>query len=549
MLLLASVLGRSFDRDLLSRLLPREEVESGSDPLAGLEEQLIADQADRLRFRHAVLQEAAYETLSFRTRLAMHRRVGEVIEAARSGIAMATPLLSLHFFAAHDWVRTWRYARLAADTAKAEHAPSEVVAHLERAVTAARHLSGTATDRERASVLTDLGIARELLGEYQSADDAFRRAELVSSLDPFRRAELADRRAYIRSEYLGRPSAAIRQLRSAQARLTALQLSETDEYWIRALLSAREADVRVRQARFPEGLESSRRAAHEAERGNNTRALALALAVQDHCLVLTNRSAEAKNFARALELYESLGDHVRVALTLNNVAIAAYYNSQWELAATRLQEASEAFTKAGDLVHASTTELNLGDIRLNQGRWEEAEAILSSARRTLEACGYQLMAALAAMTLGRTRVFLGDVDSGFTLLLSAASALDEIGSPMDRLEVQARLAEALIFTGRYDEARMAFEKARDLERSSTGTTLSPLVDRIELSLAIATGETSSAISSVESALERARQVGADYEVLMVQALAERVGTGEGDEEAARLRRDLGVVRLPMFGDR
>jgi tetratricopeptide (TPR) repeat protein len=546
MLLLASVLGRSFDQDLLSQLLPADEVEPGSDPLTGLEEHLSADKPNRLRFRHAVLQEAAYQTLPFRTRLAMHRRVGEVIEAGESRDAEAAPVLSHHFFAAHDWARTWQYARLAADTAKAEHAPGEAAAHLERAVTAARHLPGTDTDGERASVLTDLGIARELLGEYEGADDAFGRAELVPSLDPLHRAELVDRRAYIRSEYLGRPSAAIRQLRSAKARLSVLKLSETDEYWIRALISAREADVRKRQGRFPEALECGRRAAQEAERGNNSRALALALSVQNQCLFLTGRFAETQNFDRALELYQSLGDHVRVAVVLSNLGVAAYYNSQWRLAATKHKEASEAFTKAGDLVGASFADLNLGEIRLNQGRWEEAEAILLSARRTLEACGYQLMAALATMALGRTLVFLGDVDSGFALLLLASSALDEVGSPMERLEVQARLTEALLFAGRRDEAKIAFDRARDLERSSTGTRLSSLVDRIELSLAIATGQTPWVMSCVDPVLERARQVGAGYEVLMIRALAKQVGSGDGDEESARLRRDLGVVRLPMI---
>jgi tetratricopeptide (TPR) repeat protein len=455
-------------------------------------------------------------------------------------------VLSHHFFAAHDWARTWQYARLAADTAKAEHAPSEAAAHLQRAVTAARHLSGTVNDGERASVLTDLGIAHELLGEYEGAEDAFRRADLVSTLDPLRRAELADRRAFIRSEHLGRPSAAIRQLRSAKARLTALKASEPDEHWIRALFSAREAEVRKRQGRFVEALECSGRAAEEAERGHNTRALALALSVKNQCLFLTGQSAETEDFARALELYQSLGDHLRVAVILSNLAVAADYKSQWEVAATRAQEAMEAFTKAGDLVRASFAELNLGDIRLSQGRWEEAEAILLSARRTLEACGDRLVAPLAAMALGRTKVFLGDVETGFALLQSASSALDEVGSRMERLEVQARLAEALIFTGQHEEAKIAFDKARDLEHSSTGTRLSSLVDRIELSLAIATGDTSPAISCLDPVLERARKVGADYEVLMIRALANQVGCRDGDEESARLRQDLGVVRLPMF---
>ena len=54
------------------------------------------------------------------------------------------------------------------------------------------------------------------------------------------------------------------------------------------------------------------------------------------------------------------------------------------------------------------------------------------------------------------------------------------------------------------------------------------------------------MSSLDPALERARQTGADYEVLMMRALAQQAGSGDGDEETARLRQDLGVMRLPMI---
>jgi hypothetical protein len=33
---------------------------------------------------------------------------------------------------------------------------------------------------------------------------------------------------------------------------------------------------------------------------------------------------------------------------------------------------------------------------------------------------------------------------------------------------------------------------------------------------------------------------------MIRALAKQVGSDDGDDESARLRQDLGVVRLPMF---
>ena len=73
---LASVLGRSFDRSLLDRLLDAESVEVGPDPLAELEAQLLTEgDGRRIRFRHALLQEAAYQSLPFRQRLVLHRAV------------------------------------------------------------------------------------------------------------------------------------------------------------------------------------------------------------------------------------------------------------------------------------------------------------------------------------------------------------------------------------------------------------------------------------------------------------------------------------------
>ena len=543
-LLLASVLGHSFERDLL-RQLSEPEPSGSSDPFLGLEAQLVAEGPNRLRFRHALLQEAAYQTLPFRTRLAMHREVAETVERGSATPLEVAPFLSLHFLAGQDWERAWKYARLAAEVAMADHASAEAAVYLEKAADAARHLPGIADNHELAEVLAGLGATLELLGEYGPADDAYRRSILTGCLDPPHLAQLIDRRAYIRGEHQGRLPAAIRQLRAAAAQIAGSDILPEQATWIRATLSAREGDLRKRQGRFAEAIRCSRQGVELADKSENTRALALSLSTLDQCLLLTGRYAEAIHFPSAIRLYESIGDHVRAAVTLNNFAVAAFYNSEWDTAATRLQQAINESTKAGDIANAAFGQFNLGDLRLNQGWWDEAFALLSSARRTLEACDDRFLAAMASLSLGRVSVFLGETDLGLGLIESAATTLEGIGTSMECLESRARLTEALIFIGDTERARDALRHTRALEKLSEDRTLSSLVDRLEISLHMAAGEIEVATAKYSSFLEKAREAGSDYEVLMLITLDRHLRGGRPDDGSVQLLERLGVQRLPI----
>ena len=539
---LASVLGRSFDRNLLEQLLQAESVDAGDDSLTDLHSLLLADPDDgQIHFRHAVLQEAAYHSLPFRQRLALHRTVGETIERDAEASEEAAAMLSLHFLAAQDWGRTWIYARKAALSAQQAHAPAEVAVHLERAVTAARRL-GQARGDEVAAVYSDLGRTLELLGEYERADDAYRRAGVASEADPLQRAQLTCFRAYLRSEFLGRPSAAVRLLRSARAELDEVGPVGAG---LRALLLAEEADVRQRQGRLAEALDCANRAAVEAETVDEKRALALSLHVQNISLAKAGRADEASSLDWSLRLYEELGDDVKVALTLGNIATIAFFASQWEKAAHYLMLCAEASTKAGDLAGAALTHGNLGELRTNQGRLEEAVGVLAPAHRTLESFGYPVMAAGTAVQLGRAQAFLGDVDGGLSLLSAALTTLDKIGSHYESLEACARLAEVLVFGGRLAEASDALVRARQLERDVGETPLTALIERVEMMLEAALGSNGLGFP-VEGFLDRAKGFGATYEGLVVLALAERSGNYAHHHALITLERDLGVVRLPMF---
>ena len=125
----AAVLGHAFDEPLLAAVIDSD----GESPAARLDGLLVADGPGRLRFRYALLRDVAYEGLAYGTRRALHQRVAEVLEASAQRLEEHAALLSLHFFHGDRHADAWRYARIAADRARADYANVEAAELLERA--------------------------------------------------------------------------------------------------------------------------------------------------------------------------------------------------------------------------------------------------------------------------------------------------------------------------------------------------------------------------------------------------------------------------------
>jgi tetratricopeptide (TPR) repeat protein len=503
----------------------------------------IVSAPEEMQFRHALLQEAAYESLPFRKRIELHRRAGEAIEHDPSrDLDADVALLSLHFFRAQEWARAWSYTRAAGRQAAESHAPAEAATHFEQAIVAARRL-GDVPAPEVVEILLELAKALELLGRYLEEDETYRRAAAALPDDPLERARIAERRSHIRCEHLGNPSAAIRHVRAGIALLDAVPARSVETDRIRTRLMAREADLRSRQGRYRDADRLCREVIAAAGQLGEDRALALALTVLDNCLVDLNRADEATNNLIALEAYQRLGDQLYVAVTLGNLGFVAHLASRWSEAADYYMSAAEAATKVGDLGGAAIARANLGELRVGQGRLEEAETLLVPAIRTLESFGYRVPAASAMLHLGRARVFLGDRNSGFNMLRAATELVDDADIPVFSLEARARAAEAGAFAGAVQLAIQALEEARDYERRIGESQFASLLDRVDVTLALVSGDTIRATELVSGAVLRARESGAKYELLCLLTLAGRLGVAASEQERGDLARELGVARL------
>lgn len=539
-LIVASVLGRQVDVRLLRALAG----ESGSDlALEAVAEILLEDGPATRRFRHALLQEAAYTSIPFRVRRELHRRAGLAIEAARAEYADAPALLSLHFAEAQDAERTWRYARLAADDARRAHAPGEVRTHLDRAITAGEQLASVRAEQV-SSLLEQAAEASIVTGDYEEADGTFRRADRRAG-DAVARARIAERRAYVRSEYQGRLAAAIRQVHAGVALLDALPAAPRGATRVRAALLAREADVRARQGRLADAVAIARRAAAAARDAGDDMTLALAYSLLDQALAEGGRADEATHLPKALELYERLGALDFAAMTLGNLGSVAYWQWEWKAAASYYEQAAATATAAGDLATAAVADVNLGELRVDQGRAEEAVHLLAPALRTLTSFGFVAGVATARIHLGRATALAGDPVEGVRLLRETVEQLDATGIGLLALDARAKLCEVQVLEGDLDAARATLAEARRAERSLGTSAFATLLDRVEAVLAVATGDRLVAATLVAAATARARELGATYDLCVLLSLAERLGE-EGGAEAAAIASGLGIVSVPSL---
>jgi len=194
---LGATLGRQFPYELLRAVSPLDEetlerelsrlVDAELLYQRGLPPQVI------YLFKHALIQEAAYESLLRSTRSQYHRRIGVVLAERFPEIAEREPeLLAQHFSAAGlapEAVDYWRRAGLKAIQRSAN---LEASYHLERALEALGGLAeGPERDQLEIELLTALGpaliaargfTAPEVRDTYERVHDLCRRAENVPQL-------------------------------------------------------------------------------------------------------------------------------------------------------------------------------------------------------------------------------------------------------------------------------------------------------------------------------------------------------------------------------
>ncbi|MGZ5287987.1 MAG: ABC transporter substrate-binding protein [Actinomycetota bacterium] len=173
----ASVLGRQFGLPMLEALVPRDD--GAPDALTELQRLDLIREARRwpepeYRFKHALIQEAAYRTLVRQDRERLHRTAATWLEE-RSGDRRdeVAGLLAHHWLGAADEDKAVAYLTRAGDLARQEYALDEAVGHYRELLPL---LERRGERQEVALVLFKLALALHMSLRFAEANDAYRRA-------------------------------------------------------------------------------------------------------------------------------------------------------------------------------------------------------------------------------------------------------------------------------------------------------------------------------------------------------------------------------------
>ena len=545
MLRFASVLGTSFDPALLVDAV-RDDVDLDDGTWDRLSALLARDPDGSLRFENNLVRDAAYEGLPYRRRRALHERVGETIEAkAGESVEEEVATLALHFHEAQRWDKAWTYNRLAGDHAARVYANADAARFFQRALVAGRRLRVPPGDR--VPVLMHLSDAFRLLGRYGDSDEALETARHLLKGDLLASAPTVIAQAILPSRQ-GRFRHTTLRVNRALRRLEGLEGADAAAF--RARLLVINAGTRYFQNRQAEAIHWAQRAEQEALLSDARDALAQAYKLLDLSYKESGQSDKAVYSARALELYESLGDLSNQALILNNLGILAQERSSWDEALDLYRRSLEIMDRIGNRAGASLAKYNIAEILSDQGRLDEAESLLREVLRVWRAQGADADVADARRELGKLLTRRGEFDAAREQLDLAREEQIRDGRAGEALATTARLLELDVAMGGGEPVVTAIDDAvASAARTEGGSVFVPALRRLHGIALVQIGRFDEGAAELRSALDDARRRGDLYATTLILDVLVRLGARAGVDsdtastELETLRSRLGVVAL------
>jgi DNA-binding CsgD family transcriptional regulator len=178
-LAVASVIGREFDFDLLSRM-----TDSSDDDLLDVVDEALEARviegavggAERYQFTHALIQQTLSEKLSPSRRVRLHARIGQALEGLYGDDLEAHADQLAHHFAQAEVIlgseKVLNYSVIAGENALRRFAYEEAVTQFERALS----VKNDKDDRETAAIVSNLSRALLLKGQTREAAVHIKRA-------------------------------------------------------------------------------------------------------------------------------------------------------------------------------------------------------------------------------------------------------------------------------------------------------------------------------------------------------------------------------------
>lgn len=493
----ASCIGREFDFRLLSEIvdLSDAELEAALAKLvaAGLIFRRGKPPDARYTFKHALLQDTAYESLLKSTRRDTHKRIANALEDQLAEAAEDEPeLLAHHLTAAEMPERAIPYWEKAGRRSAERSANTEALGHLGEALEAIRGLPEGHPDKER----MELAVYAEMAGPLMSTK-GYNGPETVEVFAHIKRlvAELDDQRLAFPSLY---------------------------QQWLGPIISGQPDRARVIAEEF-------------VNRAKGEDDSALTLMGQR---ILGISLFETSSYQEALESFDEVKslyrpeEHESLRFNFGQDPYAAAMSFRATLhavlgdfARARL-DMDDALARAEAVKHANTIGYihSIGDLTV---AWalDDRTYVASAAGKTIELCerfGMALWRAYSRVFKGWSSVLAGHTEDGLEVIASGFNDFTATRTGLHLRQCMAMYAEALHHAKRYEEGLDVV--ARAFNSTPEETWEEPELYRIKGLLNSAVDRPEQAAEDLEAALDLARRAGAvGMELRVAVSLAELEG--------------------------
>lgn len=499
---IASVFGEEFDIEEIAAVaaIPLDDVYATMQRMVH-DELIASSESDgRFRFPQASAREAVYGSLPENTRVDLHCRAADLLEAAwNEGAIDRIGQLAYHCARGGDYNRAIEYALAAGDQAAAalvheqaaefygtalelmdlageEDRKSAVREKLGDAYFQANHLRHASqvyqfllkalegsgdSPADAARLLRKVGRVHARRGDHESAIESFDRAASLF-------ADLGDRPAW--GELLSRRAASLQIVGRLDAAVAAANEAESllknePESAVHGHLEQALGNLAAARNAREEAVSHFTRAADIAQRVGSPAIIRAARAALGELTWRMGRFEEALDHFRAnLETAERAGDPWAIVQGCVDLARVEAEVGEWHTAVTLLERALEIDQRLALTEHEATAQMQLGIVLERIGRWKDARERLERSV-ALEGFDEARPARVAAyLPLARIHARTGDIATGARLARSAYETArrthqEELGAEaaLTMAEIEAaqdNFSDALRYV---DEAILRFE--------------------------------------------------------------------------------------------
>lgn len=414
-----AILGREFGYEMLQAIASLEEtaLQNGLDQLVDAE--LLYQRGRRPRakyiFKHALVHDAAYQSLLKRTRQYYHRHVAELLEGRYPEIVQTQPeLLAHHYSRAEDNEKAVSYFTNFSEKAAGMYAHSEAISAIEEARRHAERLPAGERERQILALIVRQAQSLHFLGRRQEIVDLLlKHSDLANALQD----------GTLVGEYY---------------------------FWLgfaHAWLGHRGEAAEC----LHRSLEEAMAAGDDAIAGRVHRALAT------ECVYSGRPLDEAIAHGRqAAALLERTEDRFWLSQALFTLSYCCIFAGDFEQA---LQTASrlDAFGDAAGIRRAQANAAMLAGLSRAMGG--EGEAGIALCQRAREVSPDDFETAFILACLGKACCEAGDVSRAVTTLEQAVALADRVRSLQFRAWFRTMLGEAYLLNGESDKADTVAQQA------------------------------------------------------------------------------------------